>query len=390
MVRAQPGGQPGGLSGASIADDPATRQTLLFNGNANGTAQAGTWTWSGTTWTEVSPTTSPSARYNAALACLLHPDHRHHTGRIGRHGRCHGRHPAGTSATGSADQFSYQAFPVVSAVSPVPGLPAGGASVVITGSGFSTATGVKFGVTSATSSHVDSFTQITAVDPVEVAGTVDVTVINPYGTSVTSSADEFAYEVAPTVTAVSPATGLTTGAPRWRSPRHGLRPSLGRRGQLPHRRRLPGKCVRPSATGGARLLVKAASSTDLNLSATELIYGDEQVEHVSVGISSPAPGSQPSGSVTISESGITLCTIKLSTGTASCRLSAKQLPVDAYSVVASYGGSGSSDPPPRATRSGSSPNPPPAEAPDERSRGPAPSRRPLGGPGARPSATSRP
>ena len=43
-----------------------------------------------------------------------------------------------------------------------------------------------------------------------------------------------------------------------------------------------GRCVRPSATGGARLLVKAASSTDLNLSATELIYGDEQVEHVSV------------------------------------------------------------------------------------------------------------
>ena len=65
---------------------------------------------------------------------------------------------------------------------------------MITGSGFSTATGVKFGVTSATSFHVDSFTQITAVDPVEVAGTVDVTVINPYGTSVTSSADEFAYE----------------------------------------------------------------------------------------------------------------------------------------------------------------------------------------------------
>ena len=139
-----------------------------------------------------------------------------------------------------------------------------------------------------------------------------------------------------------------------------------------------GRCVRPSATGGARLLVKAASSTDLNLSATELIYGDEQVEHVSVGISSPAPGSQPSGSVTISESGITLCTIKLSTGTASCRLSAKQLPVDAYSVVASYGGSGSSDPPPRATRLRIVAELPPAEAPDERSRGPAPSRRPPG------------
>jgi hypothetical protein len=48
-------GGPSALSGASMAYDPGTSQTIMFGGNANGTAQAGTWNWNGSTWTALTP-----------------------------------------------------------------------------------------------------------------------------------------------------------------------------------------------------------------------------------------------------------------------------------------------------------------------------------------------
>jgi hypothetical protein len=59
---------PRPVSGASIAYDPASGQTILFGGNANGTALAGTWSWNGATWAQLSPPTSPAARYDGAMA----------------------------------------------------------------------------------------------------------------------------------------------------------------------------------------------------------------------------------------------------------------------------------------------------------------------------------
>ena len=50
--------------------------------------------------------------------------------------------PAGTSATTTADQFSYEAAPAISSVSPVAGPLSGGTTVTITGTGFSGASGV--------------------------------------------------------------------------------------------------------------------------------------------------------------------------------------------------------------------------------------------------------
>jgi hypothetical protein len=38
-----------------MAYDPGTSQTIMFGGNANGTAQAGTWNWNGSTWTALTP-----------------------------------------------------------------------------------------------------------------------------------------------------------------------------------------------------------------------------------------------------------------------------------------------------------------------------------------------
>ncbi|RYF79275.1 MAG: hypothetical protein EOO29_17730, partial [Comamonadaceae bacterium] len=119
-----------------------------------------------------------------------------------------------TSATSANDQFTYLAAPTVTAISPDAGPTGGGTSVVITGTGFTGTTGaagVKFGATNAAGYTVNSDTQITATSPAGSAGTVDVRVINPGGTSATSASDQYTYVAAPTVTGISPATGAAGG-----------------------------------------------------------------------------------------------------------------------------------------------------------------------------------
>ena len=102
------------------------------------------------------------------------------------------------------------ASPTVSSVSPTYGPTAGGTPVTITGTNFTGATAVDFGTTPVNSIHVVSDTTITTVSPAG-AGTQDVTVTIPtYGTSATSAADYFTFGV-PTVSALNPATGPTTG-----------------------------------------------------------------------------------------------------------------------------------------------------------------------------------
>jgi hypothetical protein len=116
----------------------------------------------------------------------------------------------GTSATGSSDQFTYVSGPTVTNVNPNTGPPTGGTSVAITGTNFTGATAVRFGGSAAGSFSVNSATQITATSPAGT-GTVDVTVTTPGGTSTTSSADQFSYASAPTVTNVNPNTGPPGG-----------------------------------------------------------------------------------------------------------------------------------------------------------------------------------
>src|SRR5215475_9526395 len=122
--------------------------------------------------------------------------------------------PGGTSATSTADQFTYvpapALAPTVTNINPNTGPTSGGSSVTITGTNFSGATAVRFGSNAAGSFTVDSATQITATSPAGV-GTVDVTVTTEAGTSAISSGDRFTYGSAPTVTNVNPNTGLTSG-----------------------------------------------------------------------------------------------------------------------------------------------------------------------------------
>jgi hypothetical protein len=68
-----PATSPSARSGVAMAFDPATSQLVLFGGaGTTGTAYSGvsgsTWEWTGSNWTKLSPTTSPSPRYGASMA----------------------------------------------------------------------------------------------------------------------------------------------------------------------------------------------------------------------------------------------------------------------------------------------------------------------------------
>ena len=136
--------------------------------------------------------------------------------------------PGGTSATSASDQFTYFAVPIVSSLSVNAGPLAGGTTVVITGTNFTGATAVSFGGTAATSFTVNSATQITAVAPAESAGTVNITVTTPGGTSATSASDQFTYFAVPTVSSLSVTAGPLVGRHFGRHHRHQLYRRHGR------------------------------------------------------------------------------------------------------------------------------------------------------------------
>lgn len=118
--------------------------------------------------------------------------------------------PGGTSATTSADQFTYVPTPAVASVAPTSGPGTGGTIVTITGTNLQSATAVTFGATAATAYTVNSPTQITATSPAGT-GTVDVRVTTAGGTSSVVVADQFTYIPTPTVTSISPTTGPAAG-----------------------------------------------------------------------------------------------------------------------------------------------------------------------------------
>ena len=137
-----------------------------------------------------------------------------------------------TSATGAADTYAYAPVPSVSNVVPGTGPIAGGNTVVLTGTGFmsSYGPGANYSATdviidttdvgttpcggSPTSPCFDitNSTHITVQDmPAHAAGTVDITVSTPGGTSTTAPGDQYTYAVLPTVTGVSPGAGSPVG-----------------------------------------------------------------------------------------------------------------------------------------------------------------------------------
>jgi hypothetical protein len=119
----------------------------------------------------------------------------------------------GTSATSSADRFTYVGVPSISSISPSTGAIGGGIQVTINGTNLANLTGVMFGSMAPSRLISQSATQIVVVAPAVIAGTVDVTVVTAGGTSAKVPADQFTYGAgaAPTVTNVTAASGPTGG-----------------------------------------------------------------------------------------------------------------------------------------------------------------------------------
>lgn len=111
------------------------------------------------------------------------------------------------------DAFTYTApVPVVTGLFPSNGPEAGGNQVVISGSGFTGATDVGFGVTSVSQLTVDSDTQITVTAPSGTA-VVDVTATSAGGTSVPNINGQYEYVAPPVpdVTGLKAASGDEAG-----------------------------------------------------------------------------------------------------------------------------------------------------------------------------------
>jgi hypothetical protein len=104
-----------------------------------------------------------------------------------------GTRAAESPAAGGEPTTAPAAAPAVTGVSPPSGSVAGGDPVTVTGSGFTGATGVSFGTAAASILPGASDTQLTVTSPPNPAGTVDVTVTTPAGTSAITPADQFTY-----------------------------------------------------------------------------------------------------------------------------------------------------------------------------------------------------
>ncbi|MFR9749661.1 beta strand repeat-containing protein [Nocardia sp. 004] len=103
--------------------------------------------------------------------------------------------------------YTYLALPTVLGLSPISGPEGGGTAVIITGSGFTGATAVTFGITPAAGFTVDSDTQITATSPAGV-GVVGVTVTTAGGISIPAL---YTYVPVPVIAVIAPPAGPAAG-----------------------------------------------------------------------------------------------------------------------------------------------------------------------------------
>jgi alpha-tubulin suppressor-like RCC1 family protein len=264
-------------------------------------------------------------------------------------------------------RFQLNPPPAVSEVDPDAGPEAGGASVAISGSGFSGASAVRFGATAATGFTVNSSSSITATAPAG-SGTVDVTVTTPSGSSVAGAADRYRYSPPVTLTsAPNPSTygqkatftakvvPTTKGAP---APTGTVAFSEGSTSLGVANLSKGVATFGSSALAAGPHAVVAAYSGDsyfgpgqsaavgqsVKRSATKLTlasaknpapYGYTGTLKATVKAIAPGAG-VPAGQATFSEGPTTLATVALVNGTA--QLSLKALAPGAHELTVSYGG----------------------------------------------------
>ena len=103
----------------------------------------------------------------------------------------------------------YDVVPSINSISPTNGSAAGGTTITVTGSLFTTATIVTIGGTICTSSTLVSSTSITCVTPPGTLGTHDVVVASSSGSATLLNA--FTYDPPFSLTSISPDSGPTAG-----------------------------------------------------------------------------------------------------------------------------------------------------------------------------------
>jgi hypothetical protein len=196
---------------SAAAAPPATPTVTGVSPTSGSTAGGTSVAITGTNFSDASAVTFGST--NATSYTVTDTSHITATSPAGSAGTVHVTvtNTAGTSSTSSADQFTYDALPTVTGISPTSGVAAGGTSVTITGTNFVSGATVNFGANLATGVSVTNSTTITATSPAGSAGTVDVTVTTPGGTSTTGSGDKYTYYALPTVTGISPTSGVAAG-----------------------------------------------------------------------------------------------------------------------------------------------------------------------------------
>jgi hypothetical protein len=120
------------------------------------------------------------------------------------------RDSAGQTASSNLNaNIASASSPIVSSISPRSGSTSGGTPVTIAGSNFQAGATVLFGGVAASSVTVRSATQIQAVTPTHIAGTIDVTVRNAVSESGTLS-NSFAYAATVTSITVTPGNQTTS------------------------------------------------------------------------------------------------------------------------------------------------------------------------------------
>ncbi|MGW0579855.1 IPT/TIG domain-containing protein [Streptomyces sp. NPDC002920] len=125
----------------------------------------------------------------------------------------------GTSGAVTADGFTYAAAPAITSVSPAGGPVAGGTTVTVTGTNLTGASGVTFGGVAGKILRVASATSVTVAAPPHAAGSADVRVRNPGGTSPVTAGGRFTYAAPGAVTAAEIDGVTTTGATlTWTNP----------------------------------------------------------------------------------------------------------------------------------------------------------------------------
>jgi Autotransporter beta-domain/IPT/TIG domain len=267
--------------------------------------------------------------------------------------------PGGTSATSTADHFTYSALPTVTNVSPASGLPGGGSAVTITGVNLSGATAVKFGVTPAASFTVNGPTSITATSPAGT-GTVDVTVTTPSGTSATSGADQFSYAGTPTVTSVSPNAGPTTGAISVTITGTNFTGVIAVKFGSTAATAFTVNSVNsiaataPAGTGTVDVTVTTSSGTSATSPADQFAYGKSTSAVTltsslnpttfgqAVTFTARVTGNSPTGTVTFSDGGTQIGSATLSAGVAAFTIAS--LSIGSHSITAAYGGDANNAP----------------------------------------------